>query len=91
MDAYIHAVLEERIPLALAQPEIPDALANVMADLLPIKNGSGFKVAYPVLSATDTAAVLTAKLQNQTLQFLSYQAPEKNHRRLQHDRSTGHI
>lgn len=77
MDAYIHAVLEERIPLELAGANIPDALANAMADLLPIKNGNNFRTAYPILSSTNTAIVLTARLRDQSLQFLSYQAPEK--------------
>lgn len=77
MDAYIHAVLVERIPQALAQPDIPDALATAMADLLPIKSGAGFKAAYPVLSCANTPIVLTTKLRDQSLQFLSYQAPEK--------------
>ncbi|MFC3420705.1 hypothetical protein ACFOHO_01170 [Rhizorhabdus histidinilytica] len=77
MDAYIHAVLEERIPLALAAADIPDALANAMADLLPIKSGNNFKSAYPVLSSPNTPTVLATRLRDQSLQFLSYQAPEK--------------
>ena len=77
MDAYIHAVLDERIPLALGQPNIPDTLADAMAELLPIKNGNGFKSAYPILSSGNTPAVLTARLRDKNLQFLSYQAPDK--------------
>ncbi|MFD2500433.1 hypothetical protein ACFSTI_18340 [Rhizorhabdus histidinilytica] len=63
--------------LALAAADIPDALANAMADLLPIKSGNNFKSAYPVLSSPNTPTVLATRLRDQSLQFLSYQAPEK--------------
>jgi len=50
MNVYIHAGLDERIPLALGQPEIIYALADAMAELLPIKNWNGLKLAYSILS-----------------------------------------
>lgn len=77
MDAYIHSVLDERIPIALAQPIIPEALAAAMADLLPIKNAASFRQAFPILTASNTATALTARLRDRSLQFLSYQAPDK--------------
>jgi len=77
LDAYVHAVLEERIPIALRTLPIPDALCELMASTVPIKNGGSFRDALPLLAAQDSLAELCARAREKTLVFVSYQAPEK--------------
>ena len=77
LDAYIHSVLYEQIPIALRANPVPSALCEAMAAVLPIKNANGFKEALPLLSAPDSLAELCTKLKEQSLVFLSYQKPEK--------------
>jgi hypothetical protein len=77
LDAYIHSVLYERMPLVLRTNPIPNALCDAMASIVPIKNGASFRDALPIISAANVHMELTARLKDQTLSFLSYQAPEK--------------
>jgi len=77
LDAYVHAVLYDRIPHALRGNPISDELCNAMANIVPIKSASSFRDALPVILAANVHAKLTARLRDQTLTFLSYQAPEK--------------
>ncbi|MGH8603521.1 MAG: hypothetical protein ACREXR_12340 [Gammaproteobacteria bacterium] len=77
LDAYIHAVLNERVPIALRANPVPAPLCEAMASILTIKNGNSFKDAMPVLLSNDSMAELSIKLQEKTLAFLSFQAPEK--------------
>ncbi|MHB8139952.1 MAG: hypothetical protein ACYDHD_01635 [Vulcanimicrobiaceae bacterium] len=77
MDAYIHAVLYERIPIALKSSIIPEALAVAMADQLTIKNGAGFASAYPIIASQNPETRLLDKLYDSRLQFESYQQPDK--------------
>jgi hypothetical protein len=77
LDAYIHSVLYEQIPIALRTNPVPQPLCDAMAVVLPIKNANGFKDALPLLSASDSLVQLCAKLREQSLGFLSYQAPDK--------------
>lgn len=77
LDAYVHAVLDDRIPHALMGNPIPDALCDAMASIIPIKNASSFRQALPIISTANVHAELTTRLSEQTLSFLSYQAPEK--------------
>ncbi|MCC5860272.1 MAG: hypothetical protein JJT90_19140 [Ectothiorhodospiraceae bacterium] len=77
MDAYIHAVLYEKIPEVLRGDDVPEPLAKALASIMPIKNGDHFQDALPILKAHDTVARLSERLRDQTLSFLSYQSPEK--------------
>src|SRR6266404_5537034 len=77
LDAYIHSVLYERIPIALRGNPVPPALCEAMASILPIKNANSFKDALPLLSAPDTLNQLSIKLNKESLNFFSYQAPQK--------------
>ena len=77
LDAYVHAVLYDRIPHALKAQPVPDALCEAMSSIVPIKNASSFRDALPVISVANVHTELTARLRDQMLSFLSYQAPEK--------------
>ena len=48
-----------------------------MSNIIPIRNGTSFREAFPIIAAPDVYAVLTNKLHENSLSFLSYQAPEK--------------
>jgi hypothetical protein len=77
LDAYVHSVLKDRIPIALQDNPIPQSLCDAMANIVPIKNGEGFRDAFPIMSSSNICAELTQRLEDKTLSFLSYQAPEK--------------
>lgn len=77
LDAYVHAVLTDRIPHVLQEHSIPNALAQAMSEIVPIKNAQTFREALPVLAATNIHQELANRLGDQSLAFLSYQAPEK--------------
>lgn len=77
LDAYVHAVLDERLPLALMSNPIPEALCDLMASTLPIKSAATFRDALPLLTAPDSLTKLCVKARDKTLAFVSYQAPEK--------------
>jgi hypothetical protein len=77
LDAYIHAVLHERIPVLLQANPVPDAICDLMAEAIPIKNASTFRGALPLLGAQNSLAEIFAKVKENTLAFLSYQAPAK--------------
>ena len=77
LDAYVHAVINERVPHALRLSPIPQSLCEAMASIVPIKNAEGFRTAVPLLASTDSLAELTKQLKDRNLAYLSYQAPEK--------------
>jgi len=77
LDAYVHTVIIERVPVALQSNPIPNALCEAMANLIPIKNAGTFRDALPTLAAHNIYSELTEKLKEKTLSFVSYQAPEK--------------
>lgn len=77
LDAYVHAVLYERIPMSLRANPVPEALCELMAGAIQIKNGGTFKDALPILIAHDSLAEIFTKVREKTLAFVSYQAPEK--------------
>lgn len=77
LDSYVHSVLYEQIPIALQADPVPTALCEAMSGILTIKNANTFRDALPLLLAPDSAAELCKRLKEQTLGFLSYQAPEK--------------
>jgi hypothetical protein len=77
LDAYVHAVLHERIPILLRVHPVPDGICELMAGAIPIKSGSTFREALPLLAAHDSFAELFTKVKENTLAFLSYQAPAK--------------
>ncbi len=77
LDAYVHAVLYERMPHALKSNPIPEALCVEMANILSIKNAASFREALSIISVPDVHAELTTRLKEKTLSFLSYQAPDK--------------
>jgi hypothetical protein len=91
LDAYVHTVILDRVRVALKATPIPDALCEAMADIIPIKNANTFRDALPIIAASDIYSSLVIQLQKQTLQFLSYQAPEKIFAGLRHDRLSGYI
>lgn len=78
LDAYVHHVVEERVPHLLRghQPP-PDALCERLAGVLTIRNATNFRDALPILVANDTLDQIVARFRNQTLGFLAFQAPEK--------------
>lgn len=77
LDAYVHAVLRDRVPQVLRCNSIPTALCNSMADLVPIKDGNTFRSAFRVLSSGNIHDDLARSLQDSVLAFNSYQMPEK--------------
>lgn len=77
LDAYVHAVLQEKIPHALRSDPVPTPLCEAMATIIPIKSATNFKEMLPILSAPNVYLELTERLKEKTLSFLSYQAPEK--------------
>lgn len=77
IDAYVHAVLADRIPHALQSNPIPTRLADEMATIIPIRNGTTFRDAMPIISMPNLHLELTGRLRDKSLSFLSYQAPEK--------------
>jgi hypothetical protein len=77
LDAYVHAVLHERIPVLLRLNPVPDGICELMADAIPIKNANTFRGALPLLAAPDSLAEIFARVKDNTLAFLSYQAPAK--------------
>ena len=48
-----------------------------LANIVPIKNAASFRDAFPIIAAANVDAKLARCLGDQTLSFLSYQAPEK--------------
>ena len=56
---------------------MPAQLADAMASIVPIKNGTSFREAFPIITAGNVGEVLASRLKDQTLAYLSYQAPEK--------------
>ena len=56
LDAYIHAVLHERIPVLLQGNPVPDPICDLLAEAIPIKNASTFRSALPLLGAQDSLA-----------------------------------
>lgn len=77
LDSYMHSMLYERIPAVLKAPNVPDALCEAMSSHITIKNSNGFKSAIPLLKNTNTLDELFKLLKDDTLSFLSYQAPDK--------------
>ena len=77
LDAYVHAVLDDRLPHVLTGNPIPDALCKAMVGIVPIKNAASFRDALPIILAEKVHTELTTRLRDQTLSFISYQAPEK--------------
>lgn len=77
MDAYIHAVIVDKLPSALAAQNIPVSLCDMVAELIPIKNGTSFKSTFPLISVPNLSTTLVAKIQAEKLSYLSYQMPDK--------------
>ncbi len=77
LDAYIHTVLKEQIPIALRGNPIPNSLCDALANIIPVKNGAGFREALPIITAANVFVELSQRLDEKTLSFVSYQAPEK--------------
>lgn len=77
LDAYIHTVLNEKIPQALSENNISTTLAAQISALIPIKNASSFQAAYPLIFSGDISQNLSTKLYEENLQFMSFQAPDK--------------
>ncbi|MFZ5671063.1 MAG: hypothetical protein ACOY4K_16365 [Pseudomonadota bacterium] len=77
LDAYVHAVVLGRLPHVLRSNPVPAPLCVAMAEILPIKNGDGFREALPVITSANAEAELTNRFNEKVLAFNSYQAPEK--------------
>jgi len=78
LDTYVHSVVKDRLPHLFGPGiAVPDSLAEQLALLVPIKNANSFRQAVPLLIAHDTVAQLLKKLEDNYLQFQSFQAPEK--------------
>ncbi len=77
LDSYVHAVLYDRIPSVMRQHPVPEPLCDMLASVMPVKNGTSFSKVLPILRSHDSVAELGNRLKEETLSFLSYQAPEK--------------
>lgn len=77
LDAYVHTVLKEQIPIALRCNPVPISLCDALANIIPVKNGTGFREALPIITAANVLAELSQRLDEKLLSFVSYQAPEK--------------
>ncbi|MCW5658463.1 MAG: hypothetical protein KIT60_12225 [Burkholderiaceae bacterium] len=78
LDTYVHSVVKERLPRQFgAGIVVPESLAEQLSQLMPVRNANTFRQAVPLLLANDTLPQLLKKLEENFLQFQSYQAPEK--------------
>lgn len=77
LDAYVHAVLYERIPNVISSGNLPDPLAKALSSIMTVKDGNSFRNALPIITSSTPQAELAARLRIRTLEFSSYQAPEK--------------
>lgn len=77
LDAYAHTVLKERIPISLRGNPIPSPLCDALANIIPVKNGTSFREALPIITVANVYVELSQRLHEKTLSFVSYQAPEK--------------
>jgi len=77
LDAYVHAVLYERIPTVISTGTLSDSLAKALSSIMPIKDANTFRDALPIITSAAPQGELATRLRTKTLEFLSYQAPEK--------------
>lgn len=77
LDAYVHTVLKEQIPIALRGNPVPSPLCEALANIIPVKNGTSFREALPIITVANVHVELSQRLDEKTLSFVSYQAPEK--------------
>lgn len=77
LDAYVHAVLYDRIPHALKSDHIPDALCGTLAELIPIKDSNSFRRIVPIISSRNFHDELTKIIKENRLSFQSFQFPDK--------------
>ena len=77
LDAYIHAVLYDRIPRALRRNPIPEKLCEAMAKIVAIKDVKTFRRAFPLISGKHRYDRLTNQLRDETLAFQPFQTPDK--------------
>ncbi len=78
LDTYVHSVVKDRLPHQFSPGAIiPESLAEQLALLMPVKNANTFRQAVPILLAHDTIGQLLKKLEDNFLQFQSFQAPDK--------------
>lgn len=77
LDAYVHAVLYERIPNVISSGNLPDPLAKALSSIMTVKDGNSFRNALPIITSSTPQAELASRLRIRTLEFSSYQAPEK--------------
>lgn len=78
LDAYVHAVVYERLPLAFGQmAPPPDELCERLASLVPIKNSATFRAALPIFLANNSIDALLFRFKEEALAFQSFIEPEK--------------
>jgi hypothetical protein len=77
LDAYVHAVLNDRIPDALQMNPIPEPLCKAMVEIITIKNEKTFATALRFMAGGNIIHKLCEKYSRETLAFLAYQAPDK--------------
>ena len=77
LDAYIHAVLYDRIPRVLRRNPIPEKLCEAMANIVTIKDAKTFRRAFPLISGKHIRDRLTNQLKTETLAFQPFQTPDK--------------
>jgi|GEM_PF-1881308 len=77
LDAYVHAVLYDRIPVILQQLSIPDELCELMWKSLPVKDAKTFRMALPVLASKDSLAMVFETVKTNKLNNFVYQKPDK--------------
>jgi hypothetical protein len=78
LDAYVHAVVYDRLPHTFGQLAAPpDDLCDRLAQLMPIKNANSFKDAIPILAAVNSIEKLLLRLREESLAFQAFQDPDK--------------
>jgi hypothetical protein len=79
LDAYVHQTLYLRIPQVLEDENapLPDALAELIVRVAPIKNAGTARDALKYIRASDGIRLLAQTIKDKTLVFEAYQAPDK--------------
>lgn len=77
LDEYIHDVLRIMTRSSLREGDPSQHLCDKMSEIIPIKNGSTFREALPLLTSPDFIETLSSKLSEKKFAYESYQSPDK--------------
>lgn len=76
LDAYVHDVVEDRIPAVLKGGGVPQAMCDRLGELFRISDGTGFRKQLPLILDADVPGALSRRLTS-TLSFESFQSSKK--------------